>query len=153
MSERVTVQDKIGRSATTNLLDERINPYQSIGGTLGQNGHRYIPTGALIGGMQDCPLKSAIVLGFSAARTVNCRQQTNALIEESLALVPGGLVKGNVRQSYCPACRDPQDSPSPSTCLASHAAVVDDIAIILISRIKLVPWLKSKWCVNAIEIR
>src|SRR6202044_3067321 len=116
-----------------------------------RNGHRYIPTGALIGGMQDCPLKSASVLGFSAARTVNCRQQINALIEEPLVRVPGGLVKGNVRQSYCPACRDPQDSPSPSTCLASHAAVVDDIAIILISRIKLVPWLKSKWCVNAIE--
>jgi hypothetical protein len=31
MSERVTVQGKIGRSATTNLLDEGINPYQSIG--------------------------------------------------------------------------------------------------------------------------
>jgi len=31
MSERVTVQAKIGRSATTNPLDERINQYQSIG--------------------------------------------------------------------------------------------------------------------------
>jgi hypothetical protein len=34
MSERVTVQGKIGRSATTNPLDEGINPYQSIGWTL-----------------------------------------------------------------------------------------------------------------------
>jgi hypothetical protein len=29
----VTVQGKIGRSATTNPLDERIDPYQSIGST------------------------------------------------------------------------------------------------------------------------
>jgi len=34
MSGRVTVQGKIGRSATTNPLDEGINPYQSIGRTL-----------------------------------------------------------------------------------------------------------------------
>jgi hypothetical protein len=33
MSERVTVQGKIGRSATTNPLDERIDRYQSIGWT------------------------------------------------------------------------------------------------------------------------
>jgi hypothetical protein len=33
MSERVTVQGKIGRSATKNPLDERIDPYQSIGWT------------------------------------------------------------------------------------------------------------------------
>jgi hypothetical protein len=33
MSERVTVQGKIRRSATTNPLDERIDPYQSIGPT------------------------------------------------------------------------------------------------------------------------
>jgi len=34
MSERVTVQGKIGRSATPNPLDERTNPYQSIAWTL-----------------------------------------------------------------------------------------------------------------------
>ena len=34
MSERATVQGKIGRSATTNPLDEGIDPYQSIGWTL-----------------------------------------------------------------------------------------------------------------------
>src|SRR5208282_5675331 len=34
LSERATVQGKIGRSATTNPLDERIDPYQSIGWTL-----------------------------------------------------------------------------------------------------------------------
>jgi hypothetical protein len=34
MSERVTVQNKIGRSATTNPLDERIDQDQSIGSTL-----------------------------------------------------------------------------------------------------------------------
>ena len=34
MSERVTVQGKIGRSATTNPLDEGIDPYQSIGWTM-----------------------------------------------------------------------------------------------------------------------
>src|SRR5580658_8803001 len=33
MSERVTVHGNIGRSATTNLLDESIDPYQSIGCT------------------------------------------------------------------------------------------------------------------------
>jgi hypothetical protein len=47
MSERVTVQGKIGRSATTNLLDERINPYQSIGGTLGQERASLYPNGRL----------------------------------------------------------------------------------------------------------
>jgi len=31
MSERVTVQGKIGRSATTKPLDEGIDQYQSIG--------------------------------------------------------------------------------------------------------------------------
>jgi hypothetical protein len=31
MSERVTLQGKVGRSATTNPLDERIDPYESIG--------------------------------------------------------------------------------------------------------------------------
>jgi hypothetical protein len=35
MSERATVQGKIGRSETTNPLDEGIDPYQSIGWTLG----------------------------------------------------------------------------------------------------------------------
>jgi len=34
MSERVTVQGKIGRSARTNPLGEGIDPYQSIGLTL-----------------------------------------------------------------------------------------------------------------------
>jgi hypothetical protein len=34
MSERVTVRGKIGSSATTNPLDEGINPYLSIGWTL-----------------------------------------------------------------------------------------------------------------------
>jgi hypothetical protein len=33
MSERGTVRAKIGRSATTNQLDERIDQYQSIGQT------------------------------------------------------------------------------------------------------------------------
>src|SRR6516162_3843664 len=32
--QRVTVRGKIGRSATTNLLDERCDPYHSIGWTL-----------------------------------------------------------------------------------------------------------------------
>jgi hypothetical protein len=31
----MSVQDKIGRGARTNLLDERIDPYQSIGGSRG----------------------------------------------------------------------------------------------------------------------
>jgi hypothetical protein len=34
MSERTIVQGKAGRSTTTNPLDERIDPYQSIGWTL-----------------------------------------------------------------------------------------------------------------------
>jgi hypothetical protein len=34
MAERVTVQGKTGRSATTNPLDEGIDPYQSIGWTM-----------------------------------------------------------------------------------------------------------------------
>jgi hypothetical protein len=34
MSERLTVRGKIARSATANPLDERIDPYQSIGSTL-----------------------------------------------------------------------------------------------------------------------
>jgi hypothetical protein len=36
MSERVTAQGKIDRSATTNPLDERIDRYQSLGWTLRQ---------------------------------------------------------------------------------------------------------------------
>jgi hypothetical protein len=39
MPERVTVQGKIGRSATTNPLDERIDPYQSIGWMSRSVGH------------------------------------------------------------------------------------------------------------------
>jgi hypothetical protein len=34
MSERVTFLDNLGRSATMSPLDERIDPYQSIGWTL-----------------------------------------------------------------------------------------------------------------------
>jgi hypothetical protein len=56
MSERATVQGKIGRSATTNPLYERIDPYQSIGCTSrsGAGIGIYIPTVAArsaVGGM------------------------------------------------------------------------------------------------------
>jgi hypothetical protein len=47
MSEQVTLQSKTGRSATTNPLDERIDPYQSIGWKLRSGtGMVDIPTSA-----------------------------------------------------------------------------------------------------------
>jgi hypothetical protein len=47
MSQRVTLQEKIGRSVTTNPLDERIDPYQSIGWASRSGTHMIIsPKGA-----------------------------------------------------------------------------------------------------------
>ncbi len=74
MSERVTVQGKIGRSATTNPLDERIDPYQSIGWTLRSGTGIIISQRALPGGdARLLPFKGASVLDF---RSANCRQQS-----------------------------------------------------------------------------
>jgi hypothetical protein len=48
MSERETVQGKIGRSGTTNQLDERIDPYQGIGWTSRSHGR------GLMDGFKSC---------------------------------------------------------------------------------------------------
>lgn len=48
MSERETVQGKIGRSGTTNQLDERIDPHQGIGWTSRSHGR------GLMDGFKSC---------------------------------------------------------------------------------------------------
>ncbi len=54
MSERVTIQGKIGRSATTSLLDEGIDPYQN-GGWILRKGGPPVGTALSICMALDCP--------------------------------------------------------------------------------------------------